>query len=112
MSVLSAQEVRGTFTGTVADPQGAIIVGAKVVARNLAIGSVTESVTNGTGLFVAPLLAMGKYQITASNGQVIDSARVKDLPLLGRNPFLLAAISTAFSTAPPAASRNLPLPSG
>lgn len=50
MIALSAQEVRGTITGTVADPQGAIIVGAKVVARNLAIGSVTEAVTNETGL--------------------------------------------------------------
>jgi hypothetical protein len=29
---------------------------------------------------------------TASRGQVIDSAKIADLPLLGRNPFMLAAI--------------------
>lgn len=159
----SAQEVRGTITGTVADPQGAIIVGAKVVARNLAIGSVTEAVTNETGLFVAPFLPIGRYQITASmagfksslrdnielrvgdrlqinfnlevgaaaetitvsseaalldtatssNGQVIDSAKIKDLPLLGRNPFLLAAISTGVQYTPTRGSRsNRPFDNG
>jgi hypothetical protein len=50
---------------------------------------------------------------SANNGQVIDSTKVKDLPLLGRNPFLLAAISTGVQYVPTQASRsNRPFDNG
>jgi hypothetical protein len=163
ISALPAQEVRATITGTVSDPQGSVIVGARVVARNLANGAIAEATTNESGLFVAPFLPIGKYHVTASmqgfksalrdnielrvgdriqlnftlevgaaaetitvsaetalldtatssNGQVIDAAKVKDLPLLGRNPFLLAAISTGVQYTPTRGSRsNRPFDNG
>jgi hypothetical protein len=50
---------------------------------------------------------------TASKGQVIDSDKVRDLPLLGRNPFLLAAISTGVQYTPTRQSRsNRPFDNG
>ena len=37
---------------------------------------------------------------TASRGQVIDEAKVRDLPLLGRNPFLLAVLASGVQFTP------------
>ncbi|MBL8175775.1 MAG: TonB-dependent receptor [Bryobacterales bacterium] len=160
---LNAQEVRATISGTISDPNGAVIPGAKISVRNLATGAASDAVTNETGLFVAPFLPIGRYQVsasaqgfktavrqdvelrvgdrvrldftleiggvseqititgeaplldtaTASNGQVIDSAKVRDLPLLGRNPFLLAAVSAGVQYTPTRQSRsNRPFDNG
>lgn len=51
------------------------------------VGAVSETVTVASA---APLLETA----TASRGQVIDEEKVRDLPLLGRNPFLLAALAS------------------
>ncbi len=50
---------------------------------------------------------------TASKGQVIDSQNVQNLPLLGRNPFMLAAIAAGVQYTPSLASRsNRPFDNG
>jgi carboxypeptidase family protein/TonB-dependent receptor-like protein len=50
---------------------------------------------------------------TASRGQVISRDQVQDLPLLGRNPFMLATLSTGVQYAPALASRsNRPFDNG
>ncbi|HEY6403139.1 MAG TPA: TonB-dependent receptor, partial [Blastocatellia bacterium] len=54
---------------------------------SMEVGAVTETI-NVTSQ--APLLETA----TASRGQVIDESKVRDLPLLGRNPFLLSALSS------------------
>jgi hypothetical protein len=57
----------------------------------------------------APLLETN----TASRGQVISRDQVQDLPLLGRNPFMLATLSTGVQYAPALASRsNRPFDNG
>lgn len=43
---------------------------------------------------------------TASKGQVVNTTAVQSLPLLGRNPFLLAAITNAVQHRPTLASRS------
>jgi hypothetical protein len=49
----------------------------------------------------------------ASNGQVIDSKSVADLPLLGRNPFMLAQLATGVQRTSALASRsNRPFDNG
>ena len=60
---------------------------------SMEVGAVTETV-NVTSQ--APLLETA----TASRGQVIDEAKVRDLPLLGRNPFLLAALASGVQITP------------
>ena len=70
------------------------------------LGGVTEQITVAAQ---AELLET----TTASKGQVIDSAKVRDLPLLGRNPFMLAAIATGVQYTPSLASRsNRPFDNG
>ena len=141
---LSAQEFRGTITGTVTDSAGAVIPAATIQIHSVET-NVTQTVTTSeTGVYAAPFLTIGHYDVTASasgfkqevrrnvelrvgdrvqldfkmelggvneqitvtgetelletstatHGQVIDTASVRDLPLLGRNPFMLTLLST------------------
>ncbi len=142
--LLSGQEFRGTFTGTITDAAGGVIPGAKVDVRNTETNVSESATTNESGVYVLPFLTIGHYDITASaqgfkqavkkgvdlrvgdrvqldfkmelgavteqvtvtseadlleastatHGQVIDAANVRDLPLLGRNPFMLTLLST------------------
>ncbi|MBI4889036.1 MAG: TonB-dependent receptor [Acidobacteria bacterium] len=72
----------------------------------LEVGNMTEQITVSAE---AELVEAS----TASRGQVIDSAKVSDLPLLGRNPFMLAAISTGVQYPQSQASRsNRPFDNG
>jgi len=50
---------------------------------------------------------------TAARGQVIDSQKVAEMPLLGRNPFMLAVLAPAVQYTPALASRsNRPFDNG
>lgn len=167
LALLSAsafsQEFRATITGTVTDPQGAVIPKVRVEARNLETGAVVSTVTNESGIYVLPFVPTGIYEVsasvegfkravrerlelrvgdrlqvdfrlelggvteqvtvtgevelletaTASKGQVIDSQKVAALPLLGRNPFMLAVVATGVQYTPSLASRsNRPFDNG
>ncbi|HYP07970.1 MAG TPA: TonB-dependent receptor [Bryobacteraceae bacterium] len=57
------QSDRGTVTGTVSDPGGAIVPNVAVVARNVETGSVSQTVTTETGNFTLPSLPAGRYDI-------------------------------------------------
>jgi len=59
-----AQTDRGTITGTVLDPTGAVIVAAKVTATNTATKATTETATTTSGNFTLPALRSGIYDIT------------------------------------------------
>jgi hypothetical protein len=65
-AVAVAQESRGTITGTAADPQGAAIPGAAVVARNLGTNLEAKTTTNESGVYVLPFLNTGTYTVTAT----------------------------------------------
>lgn len=72
----------------------------------LQVGSITEEVTVASE---PPLLEVN----SASRGQVIAREQVQDLPLLGRNPFMLAQLSTGVQYTPSLASRsNRPFDNG
>ena len=58
-----AQE-RGTITGTLSDPSGAVIPGAHITIRNLATNASYESATTSAGEFTAPNLPAARYEIT------------------------------------------------
>ncbi len=53
----------GALTGTVTDPSGAVIAGAKVTARNLATGLTRSATTDSKGLYNVPLLPPGNYSV-------------------------------------------------
>jgi len=58
-SVAQAQIRSATLTGTVTDPQKAIVPGATVVVTNEGTNASQELVTNEDGFFTAPLLPAG-----------------------------------------------------
>jgi hypothetical protein len=61
--VLQAQEVRGTITGRVLDANKGVIPNASVKISNVAQGTRVTVQTNDNGLFRAPYLIPGTYQI-------------------------------------------------
>lgn len=64
--LVSAQAGRGTISGTVTDPSGALVPGVQVVLLDKATGSTQRTVTSSAGLYTFVSLNPGAYQITAS----------------------------------------------
>jgi hypothetical protein len=58
-----AQSDRGTITGTIVDPAGAVVAGAKVEARNVETGSPYEVASTGTGNYTLSQLPAGTYEV-------------------------------------------------
>ena len=64
VSAVFAQADRGTITGTVTDPSGAIVACARVSAENMETHNVVQSVTSSTGNFTLPQLPVGMWDVT------------------------------------------------
>jgi hypothetical protein len=62
----SAQAGRGSISGVITDPAGAVVSGAKVAALNPATGVTLHTVTSAAGLYAFISLNPGVYQVTAS----------------------------------------------
>ncbi|NWG14836.1 MAG: TonB-dependent receptor [Acidobacteria bacterium] len=62
----SAQVDRGTITGVVMDPSGAVVPGAEVVATNLDTGVTTQGLTNNVGLYTLSNIPIGRYEVRFS----------------------------------------------
>jgi len=60
---LEAQTNTGVIMGTVTDPTGAVIPGAKVLITHTDLQVTTESETNEVGSYVSPVLRAGPYAI-------------------------------------------------
>jgi carboxypeptidase family protein/peptidase M1-like protein len=66
LNIVSSQTQSGQFgmiTGTVKDPNGAVVAGAQVTVRNEATGATREAVTDNQGRFKADELASGGYKV-------------------------------------------------
>ena len=61
-----AQGDRGTLTGTVADPAGAVVANASINARNVENGSVYQTTSTDTGNYTLPQLPAGTYEMTVN----------------------------------------------
>lgn len=62
---LTAQQDRGTISGTVVDAQGASVPGAEILVRNTGTNFQFKAAANDTGFYTAPGLAVGEYEVTA-----------------------------------------------
>jgi hypothetical protein len=62
-TIMWSQETRGTIVGRISDPSGAVVPSAQVVVTNTAMGTKTVLASNAEGLYVAPLLIPGMYQV-------------------------------------------------
>jgi len=59
-----AQVETGQITGTVTDPQGAVVPGATVTVRSVDTGSTRNTTTTGEGNFAVTNLQPGNYEVT------------------------------------------------
>ena len=59
-----AQTTNGSIQGTVTDPSGATVGGAKVTGRNLDTGLTISTVTTDAGLYSLANLPPGRYAVT------------------------------------------------
>jgi hypothetical protein len=59
-----AQSDRGTITGTVADPAGAVVASAPIQAKNVETGVVYEGATSTTGNYTIAQLPAGTYEVS------------------------------------------------
>src|SRR5687767_8800783 len=74
---LAAQETinYGTISGRVTDPQGAVVPGAYVSARQTETNLTRESVTDRDGRFRFPYLRVGRYEIAIHISGFSDAMR-------------------------------------
>jgi len=68
----------GSLTGTVADPSGAVVAGAKVVVKSNETGQEFTTNTSDNGTFSVPSLGTGTYTVTVT-AQSFKQALVKDV---------------------------------
>src|SRR5512146_1148754 len=64
VATANAQTALGTISGRVVDPNEAVIIGAKVMAKNLATGLTMGTETSADGLYTIANLAAGNYEIS------------------------------------------------
>src|SRR5258708_6132357 len=60
-----AQSDRGTITGTIADPAGAVVASAAIEVRNVETGAVYQVGSSATGNYVVQVPA-GTYEVTVN----------------------------------------------
>src|SRR6185503_5125831 len=63
---LFAQSDRGTITGTVADPAGAVVASAPIEIRNIETGVVSRAASSATGNYTLAQLPAGQYELSVS----------------------------------------------
>jgi hypothetical protein len=72
-----AQAGRGSISGTITDPSGAVVPGAQVVLRDPATGVTQHTAASAGGLYSFISLNPGVYQVTASHAGFRNVARDK-----------------------------------
>jgi outer membrane receptor protein involved in Fe transport len=61
-----SQAAGGAIEGTVTDQSGAVLPGVTITVRNTATGVTRTTTTEAAGLYRAPLLPVGPYEVTAA----------------------------------------------
>ena len=78
---VTAQEFRGSLTGKIVDPNGAVVPGSKVEIKNIETGVVSTTTSSEEGAYSFALLQPGKYQLTVTkenfNTAVRDGIQVR-----------------------------------
>jgi hypothetical protein len=66
INAVFAQSDRGTITGTIADPAGAVVANAPIEARNVGTGAVYPVASTATGNYTLTQLPAGNYEISVT----------------------------------------------
>ena len=59
-----SQSDRGTITGTITDPAGAVVASAPIDIRNVDNGAVYQAASSTTGNYTFAQLPVGPYELT------------------------------------------------
>ena len=62
-----AQTDRGTITGTVSDPAGAVVANATIEAKNQATGALYTGASSATGNYTLAQLPAGMYDLAVTS---------------------------------------------
>jgi hypothetical protein len=60
------QTDRGTITGTVSDPAGAVVANAPIEVKNTQTGAVYQAASSETGNYTLPQMPIGSYELTVT----------------------------------------------
>lgn len=66
VSAAFAQTDRGTITGTISDPAGAVIAAATIEAKNVDTGALYPTASSGTGNYTIAQLPAGTYDLSVT----------------------------------------------
>src|ERR1041385_6193094 len=72
-TVGSAQTFPGSILGTVTDPNGAVVTGAKVSVKNLATGLERSTTTDDAGNYTVAELPIGPYEVRVEQSGFVPS---------------------------------------
>ena len=85
---LFSQTFRGAINGSVTDPAGAVVAGAKVKATNTATGVTLDATTTSDGQFSFQDLPLGAYKISVTAGG-FTPATVDNVPVTAGSVYTL-----------------------
>ncbi len=68
-------QVSATLSGTVTDPSGAVVSGARILVQNEDTGAVRKTITNTVGQYELPALPVGHYQIRVNRSGFLEEIR-------------------------------------
>jgi outer membrane receptor protein involved in Fe transport len=69
----------GRITGTVTDPTGGVVAGAKIVVKSADNGTTRETTTNSAGIYTVPGLKPDTYEVTISSSGFQSMVRHVDV---------------------------------
>src|ERR1051326_3298134 len=82
------QVLKGSISGTVQDPQGAVVAGAQVKATNTSTGITLTTTSDSAGLFRFNLIPAGEYKVEVSAQGFKTSVQSNILVAAGRDSSL------------------------
>ncbi|MDR3720918.1 MAG: TonB-dependent receptor [Candidatus Acidoferrales bacterium] len=85
---LYAQVEKATLSGTVMDPSGAVIVDAKIQAKNVNTGVTYSSSTDGQGRYILPEMQVGTYEVSAQKAGFQQMVQTGVVLSVGARPIL------------------------
>ena len=85
---LDAQVEKATLSGTVTDASGAVIVGAKIQAKDVSTGVTYSGNTDGQGRYILPEMQVGTYDVSAEKSGFQEMVQTGVVLSVGARPVL------------------------